>query len=426
MCFLCRGQHAAALSRHQLTGQLQEEVLLRVLAAQHQPDGARVAGDDGADLQQLQADGVDLGLGEGGALKVNPTQPLQEQVGQPREQQSVLIGPPFVAAGAVGEQELLLHIAGVEATPAGLGLDDHPSSTLLPALGSVLDEAEDTLLLPTLLEADSRRVVDVQSQLGQALVAGEADDVIDAVAVAPVENQRTAESAVASEDDLHLRPRLAQPPDQQGEDGAGVVSGIQRGRTQVADQQLVATEHEQRQEDVVVVVAVEVPPELLAMHPIGGSIEVEVERLLGWPPERADELLDHLLVDGDRPVPVSLLLEAAQGGLTGQHAIGIDGGLQGDIVTQRLVVVEILVAQRQAKHALPNQGFGAMQAALSVALVAESASDGAGQAHLAIELPQQQDTAVGSDITAIETGDDLTAFAAWKGSGRRGTFCHGG
>ncbi|BCB73052.1 hypothetical protein HMEPL2_34030 [Vreelandella aquamarina] len=67
-----------------------------------------------------------------------------------------------------------------------------------------------------------------------------------------------------------------------------------------------------------------------------------------------------------------------------------------------------------------------MQAALSVALVAESASDGAGQAHLAIELPQQQDTAVRSDITAIKTGDDLTTFAAWKGSGWRGTFCHGG
>src|SRR5690554_6075115 len=265
-------------------------------------------------------------------------------VPQPVPTAAVGVRPPSVAGGAVGDQELLLldtvlhlapgtvavvieplgaaaaqvghHVAGVEATPTGLGFDDHLSSALLPALGGVLDEAEDTFLLPALLEADGRFVVDVQSQLGQALVAGEADDVIDAMAVTPVEDQRTAEAAVASEDDLHLRPRLAQPPDQQGEDGAGVVSGIQRGRTQVADQQLVATEYEQRQEDVVVVVAVEVPPELLAMHPIVGGIEVEVERFLGWPPERADELLDHLLVDGDRPVPIGLLLEAAQGGLT--------------------------------------------------------------------------------------------------------------
>jgi len=88
--------------------------------------------------------------------------------------------------------------------------------------------------------------------------------------------------------------------------------------------------------------------------------------------------------------------------------------------------VHILIAQRQPEYALPDQGFGAMQAALRVALIAEPAGDGEGQAHLTIELPQQQDTAVGSDITAIEAGDDLTAFAAWKGSGGRDTFCYGG
>lgn len=168
------------------------------------------------------------------------------------------------------------------------------------------------------------------------------------------------------------------------------------------------------------------PPELLAVHPVVGGTEVEVERLLGWPPERADELLDHFLVDGDRPVPIGLLLEATQRGLAGQHAVGIDGGLQGDVVTQRLVVVEILVAQRQAKHALPNQGFGAMQAALRIAVITQPASDSAGQAHLAVELPQQQDATVRGDLAAIEAGGDLTAFAAWKGGGGRGTFCHGG
>ncbi|BCB73025.1 hypothetical protein HMEPL2_33760 [Vreelandella aquamarina] len=131
-------------------------------------------------------------------------------------------------------------------------------------------------------------------------------------------------------------------------------------------------------------------------------------------------------MDGDRPVPVGLLFEATQGGLAGQHAIGIDGGLQSDVVTQRMVVVEILIAQRQAEHALSNQGFRSVLAALRVSRIAQSASYRARQPHLTIELTQQQDTAVGSDITAIETGDDLTAFTAWKGSGRRGTFCHGG
>nr|WP_163501999.1 hypothetical protein [Halomonas socia] len=46
--------------------------------------------------------------------------------------------------------------------------------------GGVIDEAEDALLLPSLLEADGRRLVDFHSQLGQTLVADEADAVIDA------------------------------------------------------------------------------------------------------------------------------------------------------------------------------------------------------------------------------------------------------
>lgn len=106
---------------------------------------------------------------------------------------------------------------------------------------------------------------------------------------------------------------------------------------QVADQQLITTAHEKRQKDVVVVVTVEVPSELLAMHPVVGSNEVVVDRLFGRLAEREDELLDHLLVDRDRPVPFGLLLEATQGGLAGQHAIGVDDALQCDGMAQRMV-----------------------------------------------------------------------------------------
>ncbi|GAA5174263.1 sugar ABC transporter ATP-binding protein [Modicisalibacter zincidurans] len=42
------------------------------------------------------------------------------------------------------------------------------------------------------------------------------------------------------------------------------------------------------------------------------------------------------------------------------------------------------------------------------------------------ELAKQQDTAIGGDLTAVETGGDLAAFTAWKRGGRHGTFRHGG
>jgi|GEM_PF-6134497 hypothetical protein len=52
--------------------------------------------------------------------------------------------------------------------------------------------------------------------------------------------------------------------------------------------------------------------------------------------------------------------------------------------------------------------------------------DGAGQAHLVIELTEQQGAAIGRNLATVDTGGDLAAFAAWKGGGRRGTFRHGG
>ena len=90
------------------------------------------------------------------------------------------------------------------------------------------------------------------------------------------------------------------------------------------------------------------------------------------------------------------------------------------------MIVEVFVAQCQAEHALPEHGLRPVLATASGTGIIQSARDGAGQAHLAIELAKQQDTAIGGDLTAVETGGDLAAFTAWKRGGRHGTFRHGG
>lgn len=100
--------------------------------------------------------------------------------------------------------------------------------------------------------------------------------------------------------------------------------------------------------------------------------------------------------------------------------------LQGDVVTQGLVVIEILIAQDQAEDTLANQRFRAVQAELRITFIIQSASYRTRQPHLTIELTQQQNAAVGGDVAAIEAGENLTAFAAWKGGGGHGTFYHGG
>jgi len=67
-----------------------------------------------------------------------------------------------------------------------------------------------------------------------------------------------------------------------------------------------------------------------------------------------------------------------------------------------------------------------MLATASDPVVIEAVRYGAGQPHLAIELSKQQGAAIGGDLATVESGGDLTAFTAWKGSSRRGTFCHSG
>jgi len=126
------------------------------------------------------------------------------------------------------------------------------------------------------------------------------------------------------------------------------------------------------------------------------------------------ESVEDLLLVGHRPLATGLLLEATQRRLAGQHAIGIDRSLQGDIAAQGVVIVEVLVAQRQAKDALPKHGLRPVLATASGPSIIEAARDGTGQPHLAIELAKQQDTAIGGDLAPVETGGDLAAFTAWK------------
>ena len=69
-----------------------------------QADAPCVADDDGADLQKLQADRAGLGAGRVGALEREAADRLDQAVGQRRQDQPELVGPPIVTGGAVGEQ----------------------------------------------------------------------------------------------------------------------------------------------------------------------------------------------------------------------------------------------------------------------------------------------------------------------------------
>jgi len=126
---------------------------------------------------------------------------------------------------------------------------------------------------------------------------------------------------------------------------------IDFARSQVTDQQLLTAEDIQRQEAVVIVIAVEKPAFLLAMHGVICRIEVQ-DQAFGRPTEGGDELIDQNFMETPGRYPVRAVLPTAEGRGAGQFRVALDGRLQGQIFAQRLVVIEIFIAERQAIQAL--------------------------------------------------------------------------
>jgi len=149
---------------------------------------------------------------------------------------------------------------------------------------------------PTLLQAGVL-VLLLHRQFGildlrlQPRVARQADDVVHARALAVVHDALAAKPRVAPEDDAYVGPCLAQPLYQQLEDRRGMLRTVDAAGAQVRAQQLLATEHVQRQVAVAVVVAVEEAALLLAVQRVVGGIEVQ-HQFLRRGVEAGDELID--------------------------------------------------------------------------------------------------------------------------------------
>jgi hypothetical protein len=93
------------------------------------------------------------------------------------------------------------------------------------------------------------------------------------------------------------------------------------------------------------------------------------------------------------------------------------------ILAQFVVVVEILVAQRQAEDTLPNQSLDLMLDVASVAPIDEAAGEAAHQPETLIDLSQQQRAGVRRDVPAVEPGHHRAPFNRFKFEQLRRTLC---
>jgi hypothetical protein len=108
--------------------------------------------------------------------------------------------------------------------------------------------------------------------------------------------------------------------------------------------------------------------------------------------------------------------------LAGGIGLADDGG-QERITAEVVVVVEVLVAQRQGGDALGDQLLHGVFGEAGVAVVGEAGGELAEDAGESLGLAEQQGAAVGGDGAAVEVGEDVAAAEHGKVEVGRVTLC---
>src|SRR6266542_1594457 len=118
-------------------------------------------------------------------------------------------------------------------------------------------------------------------------VGGEAEDVVEAVRLAPVEHFRAGVVAVGADEDRHLRPVGPDRAHQAAEKSPDLAAARPFRRAQErSDEATILVEDDDRLETVVVVVGIEQAQLLAAVHRIEGVVDIEDDALRHLP-ERA-------------------------------------------------------------------------------------------------------------------------------------------
>ena len=204
-------------------------------------------------------------------------------------------------------------------------------------------------------------------------------------------------------------------------------------------QQVPAAEHIERQVAVLVVIAVEEPAFLLPVERDVGVIQIQHD-LTRRTLMRFKEQIDQQRIDLC-PVAIDLVvlrrmaprrvLQTIERALASQRlAVGPQHRAQlarqhreRRVLAQLIVIVEVLVAERQTEDALSDQRVNLMLNIAGIAPIDEAVGEATYQSEATVDLSQQQRTCIRSDTSAVEPGYHRTPLNRFKFEQLRRTFC---
>ena len=339
--------------REQRAWQAAEEIGFGTCRGERKANAARGLDDTGGDFQETKMQRRELGSGQfagfGNGVAHGEHQPISGGV----ENETDLIGERRTAARAIGGELCLMQLDQV------LGLAAREIQAVVDSLGRADIEARDDeadveaqhrrlntgdgapFAVPGLclmarlgVAAQNRQVLDGASRAdivgdlvnfsGEWLGAGQAEDVVDAVVLAPRHCLRPGIVPIATERNARLVPTRADMPYQAAQMGAHLVAarrlaGPQHDRHGSALLRVVDVD---RQEAALVIMSVEQRELLMAVDDIAGIVDVErdgcrLARVAIHP------CIDQSVGQSDHVAQARSILQARQGWLGTQIAAGV-------------------------------------------------------------------------------------------------------
>jgi len=162
---------------------------------------------------------------------------------------------------------------------------------------------------------------------------------------------------------------------------------------------------------------------LLAVNRIVRGVEIE-NQFLGRLRKRGDELIEQDTVRSDGDLAISAAFETTKGRAGCRLPLLLQGGLQGQILAQPVMVVEVFVALAQTENALPKHLLRAVFDEIRIAWIGQHIGHRFEQAELAFNLAQQQQATVRGHVAAINADVNLAATQLRKQVSLRGTIWH--
>ena len=210
------------------------------------------------------------------------------------------------------------------------------------------------------------------------------------------------------------------------------------GAPELRRQQMAAAEDVKRQVAVAVVVAMEEPPLLVAVQRVVGGVEIEHDLLRragrgrrGRAPRTAPRSPRRRgRSGGSGQLRRGAVLEPVERALAGERRAAAVPRLQAAehhpehrVVAQPVVVDQVLIAERDAEHPLPDQRRHLVDHPLRRPAVGEAGREALDQPDRPVGRPEQQPARVRRDRAAIEIRHHRTAIDRCESHRLRATLC---